>query len=252
MKAVPFACVLCCTIGWCSVSQAGGFFRRLPEVGEWARYIRSIESTFTSTLAGTVESSSDSELTLKCVGEVETSGKNHLWIEARLDHADESWAVVKLLVPEDQVVDGDLIDNAVVIWVASKNYEPYKAPVDWDSLQRDPCVNALLIMIPWTPDTVEQEQERMLTINNGDVQLTHVEIGDLTDRLIDDGIAGMETATGTVTWWPSDEHSFGIVAADMVWRIQEQGPDKARIESRFQLELAATGTDAVSDLPDNQ
>lgn len=251
MRSITWLLLVALTICSSTTCDAGGFFRRVPEVGEWARYERPWQSTFSSTAAGTVESSGQSELTLKCVGEVETNGARHLWIEARLDLNNESWAVAKLLVPEDEIVEGDLLDHAVAIWVASENYEPYKAPVDWESLQRDPCVNILVIMFPWTPETAPLEQERSVTIEDEDVLLTSAEAGDIARRIVDDEVGENETLTGSVTWWPSADHAFGIAAADMRWRLHAQGDEKARIESRFQMNLVETGMDAISELPDH-
>lgn len=238
-----------------SAASADGFFRRVPEVGEWARYELEIwgdisgKEDFDIQRAEELESSG--ELTLKCVGEETIDNVRHLWLEARLDVPDpggtEHWMVYKALVPAEQVAGGDIIDHIVRGWVERDDVEGVNELVlDSNNLTEDPTIFGLMFAFPKCDRLAGRREDRTLTIGSEEVSLDHNETGTLVVRELED-----VTISGETTWWPSEEHAFGIVSAEHRWRLDIHAAMGVRTAYTMQLDLAETGTDAASELPDH-
>jgi hypothetical protein len=234
--------------------EAGGFFRRSPEVGEWARY--EIEMLMViefkdETVAGYDPIEFSGSLTLKCVGEATIEQTRCVWLESKLDVrnplGNERWAVHKILVPVDQVAGDELIDHIVRGW-RNHNFadDVSELVMDGREFQEDPWEYLLILSFSGAGDLVESQQQKSLTINNETVELTQCETGSLEEHQYDDA-----RVSGEATWWPSADHPFGIAAAEQLWSANINQPFEAVIELAVDMDLKETGTEAVSDLPDH-
>lgn len=252
--------------------HAGGFFRRVPEVGEWARYELTMKvavrekPSFSELDAPAMVGS----LTLKCVGEETIDDVRHLWLEARMDIVDpgtgaavmqvidkdavevrideatEHYTLIKLLVPAEEVMGSDLAQHAVRAWCAGDQEEPREMDLAGAAFLEEPAAFAIINAFPATRTLVGRRQRRTMTIAGEEVQLASNESGELVGQEFDDA-----DITGEAVWWPSADHAFGIAAAELQWTIampEEVGPT---VLYTSRMDLVETGTGAVSDLPDH-
>jgi hypothetical protein len=246
-------------LGCGNISEAGGFFRRVPEVGEWARYdlVMVVLVTYPDENSPAPNFPEfTGTLTLKCVGEETINDVRHLWIESRLEfwssddiESDGSWMILKLLVPADHVTDRDLAPHVVRGWT---HFISAEGVSEWNpsipNLQEDPLHLVMLLSFPVGEEEVSREQNKTLTIDGEEVPLTRIETSPLAERDFEDSHAHF---SGEATWWPSDDHAFGIAAAEQLWNMDTQEPFAVLAEWGMQMDLVETGTDAVSDLPQN-
>ncbi len=253
MRAVKLVCVLCCAIGYSSLAHAGGFFRRLPEVGEWAKYDLVMLAVINVKDADVVlpeMPEMTGQLTLKCVGEEEVDEAPHLWLEARIDVVDpdgaEHWMVVKLLVPEDQVIDGDLSEHIIRGWTVRDDIDVKEFALDPQTLNEDPGWFSMMVAFPSSESSNGRRQNKTITIDGEDVQLTYNESGTLPTREFDD-----VSLSGEAIWWPSEGHAFGVAAAEQLWAYEMHQPIEIEMEYAMQMDLVETGIDAESDMPEN-
>jgi hypothetical protein len=228
--------------------EADGFFRRIPEVGEWARYELTMESRISEKPENLEVPEIVGSLTLKCVGEESIDDMRHLWLEARMDYDYYSGTshstLFKLLVPAEQIVDGDLKQAAVRAWCRESEAEPRALVVAGDAFLQEHAAIAVLNAFPASHSTAGRRQRKTMTIDGEEVQLAAYESGDLHPYELE--VARIE---GEAMWWPSADHAFGIAAAELRWRVT--APEEQQQMSISRMELAETGTGAESDLPDN-
>ncbi len=246
--------VLCClcVVGLAATCEADGFFRRVPEVGEWARYDLTMKVAFPA-------KPDDAEfdvpamvgsLTFRCVGEETIDDVRNLWLEARMDIADpdgtEHFTLIKLLVPADQIVEGDLTEHAVRAWCAGDQEEVRAMDLAGGALLEEPAAFAVLNAFPASRVAAGRREARTITIDGEDVQLAAYETGDLPSREFDDA-----DISGDAIWWPSADHAFGIAAAELRWIVMTPAPEEMTMQYTSNMNLVETGTDAESELPDN-
>jgi hypothetical protein len=238
-----------------SAAQAGGYFQRVPEVGEWAQY----EMTFTEArkFEGDEDFSESPELaitlTLKCVGEEVVDGERCLWIEDRLDvtppedagpDAEPRGFIIKMLVPEDHIVGSDLYDHFV--WGQWQGQEGVSIPLEHDvtTFGGDTPWTPILIALCATQDAAERSESITVTLDGTELEFDTAISGAFRDRELEDA-----TLTGEADWWTSEDHAFGVVASRINWLQTPTGEGHvARVTA--EARLTATGTDATSDLPD--
>lgn len=139
MRAVQFVCVLCCAISWCSLADAGGFFRRVPEVGEWARYEMTVDSSFGKSDESLVTHTG--AMVVKCVGEETIDEQRHLWIEfscemkVAADH--EFREITKTLVHEDELLTDTLAAVDIRGWQSCNKSDPDELTFSSEDLFHD-------------------------------------------------------------------------------------------------------------------
>jgi hypothetical protein len=245
--------VLCCgcLLGLANVARADGFFRRVPEVGEWARYDLVIEVS-TASKDGQIEiqeAASHGGLTLRCVGEETIDDVPHLWLEARFDLVDyegsEHWAIAKVLVQADQIVEGGINAHIVRGWSAADTEEPRALILDGGKFDQEPSAFNLMIAFPDSHISAGQRAAHTVTVAGEEIELAHCETGDVPRREFAEC-----NLVGEATWWPNGELAFGVAAAEQAWTSTM--PDQPEpILMTLRMNLAETGTDAESDLPDN-
>lgn len=233
----------------CIDSHAGGFFRRVPAVGEWARYE---DTMFLTRFVGkpsehTIEFTGT--LLLKCVGEEVINNERHLWIEWRRhtkgvdSDGDGHWWVVKVLVPEEGLRENMLSAESVRGW---RWTEDGVEPLHFTSVSSTepywPEVTSCLG--PDSPATTARMDERTIVVNEDEVHLTYAETAPQPSRDIGNGVL-----SGEVTWWPDEDLAFGIASVEGTFEI-DHDEDTLDIRGHATSNLVATGADAVSELPD--
>jgi hypothetical protein len=245
--------VLCCAclLSLANVAEADGFFRRLPEVGEWAKYDFAMEVS-TASKDGQIEISeaaSHGSLTLRCVGEEMIDDVPHLWLEADFEVIDyeggEHWAIAKVLVPADQIVEGRINAHIMRGWSAADTEEPRALILDGENFDREPSAFSLMIAFPDSHISAARRAAHTVTVSGEEVELAHCETGDVPRREFTEA-----NLVGEATWWPSADLAFGIAAAEQVWTSTM--PDQPEpILMTLRMDLAEFGTEAESDLLDN-
>jgi hypothetical protein len=115
-----------------------------------------------------------------------------------------------------------------------------------EALLEEPAAFAVLNAFPASRVTSGRREPRTVTINGENVQLASYESGDLPSREFDDA-----EISGDAIWWPSAEHAFGIASAELRWSVTMPEPEEMAMTYTTRMNLAETGTDAESDLPDN-
>lgn len=259
MRAFQFACLLCCAVGACSIVEAGGMFRRVPEVGEWVRFEHSmtaqlspmvfdkevIESPASEAITGT--------LTLKCVGEEQIEDSRHLWIEFRwtsdAEGISEQWVVGKVLVPETQIVEGDLMNHVVRGWSQSEGEDVAEFNPSTDEDGKGPGAFVAYMAFPNAHETIGGRQPKRLTINNEEVIVNRSMAGDVAPREFED----WSVEGDHVRCWLSPDHGFGVAAIEREYLFENAGSeeDVYRVEYEVTMSLVATGEDAESEFPEH-
>lgn len=226
--------------------DAGGFFRRLPEVGEWARYETHHFRTHSNAPGDIVDL--DGTTTLKCVGEEIVDQERYFWIEkfVELPRHDGIMhtATLKMLVPADQMIDGNLVEYEMRGWLGGGDSDTRPVVFSTASHIADKGFNFRMTFFPGTEPTETQESKRTVVVDEVEWQLPTSESHPIVSRSYDDGMTVFHSAT----YWPHDELAFGVAAAELHWTHRRPDYD---VDTIVRYELVATGTDAVSDLPDH-
>jgi hypothetical protein len=246
IATVLLACCVCLTTS-CE-SQAGGMFRRIPEVGEWASY--EVTGQMTRYIDGkeVVEPGSPGMLTIKCVGEETIDGVRHLWIEAVSSHPElqrpGTPTVLKYLVAEDEVVND----------IATCDFERGWFQLDGLGIQaferEEPQFGAVwanvLGMLPHMESPIAAEGSKMIAVEGKEVELRQTETGlvhEFNDPVIRARIAI------DCTMWTSEDLAFGVASVEQTVKATLEGELFNEMQGTFNL--VATGTGAVSELPDH-
>lgn len=87
---------------------------------------------------------------------------------------------------------------------------------------------------------------RTVVVNEVQMELTYSEHGPLRVREYDDDIM-----SGDITIWPNDDLAFGVASMDFTQRQIHVGDNANETLNEIRFSLIATGTDAVSELPDH-
>jgi hypothetical protein len=240
-------CVAAAALALSARCEAGGFFRRVPEVGEWARYELTLVSSFGKSDDSSVTHTG--ALVVKCVGEETIEERRHLWIELhcemKVSADNESHDVTKVLVPEDEMLTDTLTADDIRGWQSQNKRDPEELTFSSDELQGDTGGSALLYFNPDAPTTARMDS-RTVVVNEEEIELTYSEHGLLPVREYTDDIM-----SGEITVWPHDDLAFGIASMEFAQRQRhvEENPNETLNEIRY--DLVETGTDAVSELPDH-
>jgi hypothetical protein len=237
-------CVAATALALSARCEAGGFFRRVPEIGEWARF--EITQVHTSTQVHASEPDKHWEhsevflgsVVVKCVGEEMIDERRHLWIELctemKLAPESEFSAVTKVLVPEDELPLGVITNAYVRGWHSEMKREPVELTSE-DSVgdAGDGAVTGRM-------------SSRTIVVGDEEIELTYLETTPLPTQENENG-----TFTGEVTIWPHADLAFGVASVDVLSRQVGVGdiPHGTLNETRY--DLAESGTDAVSELPDH-
>jgi hypothetical protein len=91
-----------------------------------------------------------------------------------------------------------------------------------------------------------QQAERTVVVNDVEVELDHLETGSASGHEFVDMSVNL-----AATWWPHEDLAFGIASADLVWTMTYANEILGDAQTDARFDLVATGTDAVSDLPDH-
>ncbi len=259
MRVFQFACLMCCAVSACSIAEADGMFRRVPEVGEWVRFVHSMTAQLSpmivdkEVLESPASEAITGTLTLKCVGEEQIADSRHLWIEFRwttnAEGISEQWVVGKVLVPETQIVEGDLMQHVVRGWSQSDGGDVAEFNPATDEDGEDPVGFVAYMAFPNAHETIGGRQPRRLTINNEEVIANRSMAGDAAPREFKD----WSVESDHVRCWLSPDHGFGVAAIEREYVFENAGSeeDVYRVEYRVTMELTETGEDAESDLPEH-
>lgn len=242
-----------CVVTWCLLASApcaaGGYFRRVPEVGEWARY--EWASVQTNNIGTVMEDTLETKGTrlLKCVGEETIDNERYLWIEHRIEDVApsgaESWVVTKVLVPEDGIVECTLSAENLRGWEWRDDGQGVN-PFDFSTTASKDSAQVPDFLQSFSPATTGRMDELTLVVNGVEVQLSYVEDATLPTRETDNS-----SLDGTFESWPEDDFAFGVASTRYTVFLTFNG--KATPDTRFDIreDLVATGIDAVSELPDH-
>jgi hypothetical protein len=238
-----------------STCHADGFFRRVPQVGEWALYDVVMEYSANDKLGDESPKPDDLSVTgslaLKCVGEEAIDGTPHLWIEIRFEMAEpggsEHWMIVKALIPSDQLTEENVAEHIVRGWSERDDEDVYEIDLSAANFDDDASYFGRMLAFPEYDQSVGRRESRTLVVNGEEVQVAHSESGPLREQ----PIADEGQISGEATWWPSEPHAFGVAAAELRWIFQESGQFASQMEVTIRMDLVETGIDAVSDLPDH-
>jgi hypothetical protein len=249
-----------------SEAQAGGLIRRVPEVGEYARF--SYRVTPDPLQPGKL--AWDGEMTLRCVGFEEVDGRQHLWIEIEesrqtIDPTNGQRRpirshITKLLVAEDTLLSHDC--EIARGWIRFDEDEPHEVA---GGLATELASGTLFGMV--------REDVRRTLIGYDDEEAIEAPIeitvaGEM--RELTTAVAGTRSSTRTEQlpeyvatfkrdwasiWWLEEDLAFGVAA----WGCTITGTDGilGRMEpSRTwamtqRYELVEFGTGAVTGLPDH-
>jgi hypothetical protein len=236
-------------LGWATLVEAGGLFRRLPEVGEWAAFEWNV--TNNSFQSGSPNGTLESHLTLtvKCVGEETIENRRHLWIEFYHELSNEfgtAGSIYKMLVPESVLVDGEASLDGVRGW----RLRPGEEPLEFFAPDRDVAAlgNLTLMLLGGGESSNSELGLRTIEVDGQEHVLTRSESGPLPQP--DDEQNEDLTVTMEGTWWLSEDLAFGVAAAEITASaVNDELESETHLEIGF--ELIATGTGAVSELPDN-
>lgn len=234
--------------------EAGGFFRCVPEVGEWASYDMTI----------TIKTAFDKQpqpqitefegvYTLKCVGEEVIEDRRFLWIECRSENTPTAGAGVaftcdmKMLVPEDEIVVGGIPADEVRGWMRSDDADPQ--PLQFAAGASGNKNTGWWSLMMWfgNDNTTETEQgERLVVVAENEVQLESYEKWPIPDAHFTD-----TTFDGYMNWWLNDDLAFGVASMDYLYTVRHVDTDTSETHLDARFDLVATGTDAASELPDH-
>ncbi len=255
---------LCSTL--CIDSHAGGMIRRVPEVGEYARYAM-IRISDTGGEAGARESVG--QLTIKCVGSEVVDGNPCRWMEIEavgFSSNQPSRLIAKVLMSVDveslQSSEGGLIRG----WA---RYRDGTAPVSFDIADPVPnespardvirMVNGFIEVVFYgAPDEAPVEAATAIEIAGETREFTSAFSGTRSTESeveVREGERTIRTAPSrrdTVsTWWPDEEVAFGVAVKASQSRTVTMDGDRILqdgVGSLFRYELAEFGTGATSDL----
>jgi hypothetical protein len=260
MRSLCLTLILCGSLGLVARCEAGGLFRRVPAVGEWARFDHTMtaqagpEIIEKDVVENPVSEPIDSELIVKCVGEEQIEGVDHLWIELRwttfVEGEPQPWVVIKVLAPAAEIVEGNFMEHVVRGWWQSAE-SPAAAFNPSGDVQGDDTVEYIAYMaFPHIAETTGSRHPRVLLVNNEETLLERSVSGEIADREFDDWRSIRDTAR----LWLSPDHAFGVAAVERTFLFENAGSeeDALRVEYNVTMQLVETGNGAVSDLPDNR
>jgi hypothetical protein len=230
--------------------EAGGFFRRAPEVGEWARY-EIIYDMIADPEKPTLSSSRyTGTMLLKCVGEETIDERRHVWIEQcyemNLSEKFTHHSISKVLVPEEELLQGTLTPDDVRGWNSSMKGKPEELTFSADNLLEDGGGSTVRFLNAGAMPSTAEMSSRTIVANGEEIELTYFENSPLPTREYE-----ADVMTGEITIWPHDELAFGVASMDFVslqTHVMEESTSETLNETRF--DLVETGTGAVSELPD--
>jgi hypothetical protein len=232
-----------------TLCEAGGFLRRVPEVGEWARYEMTVR--YTHNIGQETESVDEHKgsLLLKCVGEETIDDQRYLWLEHRIEEirpTSEFWVVTKVLVPEEGLVQDTLSFENVRGWEWRRGDEV--KPLDLPTAESKESESADLpgFLGSFPPATSGRMEERTVIVDGVEVQLSIADVATLPPLEVANSVH-----TGEVVWWVDDDLAFGTASVQYMYFQTDLGKASADACYDRRFDLVATGTDAVSELPDH-
>jgi hypothetical protein len=237
MRNITCLSVFVCLLLTSAPCDAGGFFRSVPEVGEWARY--DITQVHTSDFGKPSEISEvlPGSMVVKCVGEEVIDERRCLWIETctdmKLAAEIEFSAVSKVLVPADELPRGALTNNYIRGWQQEGQGEPIELSSSGDLSAAAAASTARML-------------SRTIVVNDEEIELSYSETAPLPVREDENGIWRLE-----MTIWPHDDLAFGVASMDVVSNQLNIGEISSTTLNETRYDLVETGTGAVSDLPDH-
>jgi hypothetical protein len=223
----------------------------VPEVGEWARY--EITQHFIPDPGKRPESFEviPGSLRVQCVGEETIEDQRHLWIELRWDMQPaekfEATFISKVLVPEDELLLGELSAEDIRGWQQEDKSTPRELTFSADDLIEDSGGNMVRFLNAGALASTGQMSTRTITVNQEEFELTYAEHSLLPVLEYESNIM-----SGEITIWPADDLAFGVASMDFAslqTYVADSMPTETLNETRF--DLVETGTGAVSDLPDH-
>ncbi len=251
MRTAIRCCIVASVLITAIQCEAGGFFRRVPEVGEWARYEMNFRiKTSVGPKGPPMTHETEGVFTLKCVGSEEIDNTRHLWIECRFDYAppegEAFGTIYKILIPEDQILGGELTSENTRGWTAPVDSEPQPLAFSSGASDKDSAAGTLMMLFGGSNPVAGQQAERTVVVNDVEVELDHLETGSASGHEFVDMSVNL-----AATWWPHEDLAFGIASADLVWTMTYANEILGDAQTDARFDLVATGTDAVSDLPDH-
>jgi hypothetical protein len=234
-----------------ATADAGGLFRRVPEVGEWATFEMNSKTEFIrpGSRGSTIEL--DGTFTVRCVGEETVEDRRHLWIEWEVEAPVPEEGVTfrkiwKALVPENVLTDDDPSLDGIRGW--APNPTQGRGPVEFSAPDGDlAALNNLAYVLLGGGEPGDSAQ-RTIEVNGQEHVLTQSESGPVPQPYaIENEIV---TSTSEGTWWVSEDLAFGVAVIEMTASsVNHEDEREMHMEMRF--DLVETGTGAVSDLPDH-
>lgn len=252
MRTVTCLLVIACMFLAATSAEAGGLFRRVPEVGEWAAFDWSLRGEDVNSRGQKATHEFDATLTVKCVGEETVDGRRYLWIECLFEAPEYEGVrdrkIFKTLVPESVLADRESTLDDVRGW--APNFVSGREPLEFSAADGE--VGALRTMTEILLGDGEQgdaeQVERTIEVDGQEHVLTRFESGPVPLPHEPENENITKTVEGT--WWLSEDLAFGVAALEItVLQVNRERESEEHGEIRF--ELIATGTGAVSDLPDH-
>jgi hypothetical protein len=238
MRCTIFVCIVAFALLTTACCEAGGFFRRVPEVGKWARY----EFTQDHTTDPGIPSGSSERRTgfmvVKCVGEEMIGERRCLWIETCHDMevapGIDFHAVNKVLVPEDVL----LLDTPSNEFIRGWQSEMNRAPVELTFSSDDQNTEEMA--------STASMSSRTIVVNEEEIELTSSETWRQPTQEDDGRFESSER-----TFWLHDDLAFGVASMDFVSRYVTFGERGHTTLNEIRNDLVETGTGAVSELPNH-
>jgi hypothetical protein len=236
---------------------ADGFFRRVPEVGEFAVYDAVLVIVFNQGDEPIEIPEYSGTPTLQCVEKTQIDGADFYWIEVLLDLTSPTERLAttcKLLIAAADLVDGDPIANFARGWEQESGAaEP--VPLTAESMQDSTSPAPLILRAVFRGSEGESEtleQAQTAAINGNEVRIESAEHGDFAQYELSytPTPGGKIPFSGWGTWWLHEDAGFGVAAAEQLWTTETHAD--VSIEYALQFSLKETGVDAVSALPDSE
>jgi hypothetical protein len=228
--------------------DAAGFFRRLPEVGEWAAFdLSSTQEVIDSETHGTTIELTGT-LTVRCVGEEMVEDRRHLWIEWEIESG-TSGKIWKVLVSENILVDREPSLDGIRGWEPDFwSDEPVEFSIPYAPVE---AVNSTALIFLGGGESGDSDAgERTIEVDGQEHVLTQFDSGPVPkpyERKVENERINY---TSEATWWLSEDLAFGVAAVELTGSIVNREDDtESHQEIRF--DLVTTGTGAVSELPDH-
>ncbi|MBW3539746.1 MAG: hypothetical protein KY476_05705 [Planctomycetes bacterium] len=221
----------CSIVATSAACRADGLFYKLPEDGVWAQYDLKMEPP-----RGDEEPLVEGSFRMASVGSTTENGEKCRWIEMVIDIQHRGRAhktIAKVLFPEKQLAEGKQpVEHIVRGWLKEGEREVHNVTED------------LGPMPAFLAGPLEDKKK-----------LKPVTLDTPLGKLDCEGVTGTtawdesgHTDTATIETRLNDKAPFGVVTSTIAMKREQNG--NVRDRGKLVFTLTKTGTDAKSELPD--